>query len=78
MRKITKAEIEGFERDLLFKQIATPTYRYGQAFLNYFPWVEKSMKLDGGFAQWQANKIWNSKDRLEVLDLVDFYIEDTE
>lgn len=75
MRKITWAEIEAFEKDLLFKQIANPHYRYGQAFLNYFTWVHKLMEEDGDLGWNCASNVWNSKNRLEVLDLVDWYIE---
>ena len=78
MRKITWAEIAEFEKDLLFKQIANPDYRYGQAFLNYFSWVSTAMNSDGDLGASQGLQVWNSSNRLEVLDLVDWYIEDND
>ena len=33
---ITKKDFEEFEKDYLFQVIKNPTYRYGQAFINYF------------------------------------------
>ena len=75
MRKVTWAEIEEFERDFTIKVLATPTYRYGQAFLNYFSWVRDSMINDGDLGGAQAMNVWNSSNRSEVLDLVEWYIE---
>lgn len=77
MRKVTQVEIAEFERDLLFKQIANPHYRYGQAFLNYFSWVFTSMDEDGDLGHQQASRVWECNDRGRVLAMVDFYIEDT-
>ena len=78
MKKITWAEIAEFEKDFTLKVLANPTYRYGQAFLNYFPWVSKSMDEDGDLDAAQGLQIWNCSNRLEVLDLVDWYIEDND
>ena len=75
MRKVTWAEIAEFEKDFTHKVLANPDYRYGQAFLNYFPWVDKSMQTDGDLGQAQAIHVWESKSRKEVLDLVEWYIE---
>ena len=77
MRKVTWAEIAEFEKDFTLKVLANPTYRYGQAFLNYFSWVDDSMRNDGDLGRRDFIQVWNSSDRLEVLDLVDWYIEDT-
>ena len=75
MKKVSWAEIAEFEKDFTIKVLANPTYRYGQAFLNYFPWVEQSMQSDGDLGGAQAVHVWESKRRSEVLDLVDWYIE---
>ena len=75
MRKVTWAEIAEFEKDFTIKVLANPTYRYGQAFLNYFSWVRDSMINDGDLGGAQAMNVWNSSSRGEVLDLVDWYIE---
>ena len=78
MRKVTQAEVAEFEKDFTIKVLANPTYRYGQAFLNYFPWVHNSMVDDGDLGRRDNFAVWNSSNRLEVLDLVDWYIEDNE
>ena len=78
MRKVTWAEIAEFEKDFTHKVLANPDYRYGQAFLNYFPWVDKSMQADGDLGFAQSVHVWDSKSREEVLDLVDFYLEYSE
>ena len=78
MRKVTWAEIEEFEKDFTIKVLANPTYRYGQAFLNYFSWVHNNMLNDGDLGHSNAIAVWQSSNRLEVLDLVDWYIEDNE
>lgn len=73
MRQITQLELAEFEKDLLFKQIANPDYRYGQAFLNYFKWVEVSLVADGDLGCIQANKIWNCSNRESVLNMCNSY-----
>lgn len=78
MTKVTWAEIAEFEKDFTHKVLANPNYRYGQAFLNYFPWVYNSMNSDGDLGARDAMAVWNSSNRLEVLDLVDWYIEDND
>ena len=75
MKKVTWAEIAEFEKDYAFKVLANPTLRYGQAFLNYFSWVHDSMLHDGDLGHRDAIAVWGSSDRLEVLDLADWYIE---
>ena len=75
MRKVTWAEIEEFEKDFTLKVLANPTYRYGQAFLNYFSWVHDSLNNDGDLGLNCAIHVWQSSSREEVLDLVDWYIE---
>jgi len=69
MRSLTWAELQEFERDLLFKQLANPDYRYGQALLNYFPWIYKNLQ-DNDIRQGVVMTIWQSNDRNEVIDLV--------
>ena len=78
MKKITWAEIAEFEKDYTIKVLSNPTYRYGQAFLNYFRWVHESMNYDGDLGANQALQVWQCNNRLETLDLVDWYIEDND
>ena len=78
MRRVTWAEIEEFEKDFTHKVLANPDYRYGQAFLKYFLWVYNSMNNDGDLGRRDLMQVWHSASRAEVLDLVDWYIEDNE
>jgi hypothetical protein len=73
--KITMAEFELFEKEFLFEQIKNPTYRLGQAFINAYPKISNAIERDGdlGYARWQH--LWETKDRAEVLQLIDWFIE---
>lgn len=42
--KIPRAEYEEFLKHLAWQRLKTPDYRFGQAFLNYFPEVSKAMR----------------------------------
>lgn len=75
MRQISQLELAEFEKDLVFKQISNPDYRYGQAFLNYFSWIHKLMDEDGDLGANLASRIWNSKSRDDVLRWAYWYIE---
>ena len=72
--KITMQEFEAFEKQFLFDVLANPTYRIGQAFYNSFPKIAVSMEQDGDLGFAQASHLWNSTDRKEVLELIDWYI----
>ena len=45
--KITKEQYEEFLKHLEWQRLKTPDYRFGQAFLNYFPEISKNMRRDG-------------------------------
>ena len=72
---ITKRQLEEFEKDFTLKVLANPKYRYGQAFLNYFPWVYRNMENDGDFGNRDIFEIYECSDRNRVLEIADFYIE---
>jgi hypothetical protein len=75
--KITMQEFEEFEREFLFEKIKNPWYRLGQAFLNKFPEIEKRMEQNADLDKVaQANMIWNTNNRKEVLELLEGYIEE--
>lgn len=42
--KISKAEYRAFEQYYIIESLRNPDYRLGQAFINYFPAIER--KLD--------------------------------
>ena len=67
-------EFEEFEKQFMFDVLKNPTYRMGQAFYNSFPKIAVSMEEDGDLGYAQAHRLWNSKTRDEVLELLDWYI----
>lgn len=73
--KITIEEFELFEKEFLFQQIANPYYRLGQAFINTYPEISRSMENDGdlGYMRWQ--ELWECNNRTKVLKLIEWYIE---
>ena len=72
--KITLQEFEAFEKKFVFEVLGNPDYRLGQAFYNTFPEIALSMEEDGDIGYSQASRLWNSKDRDEVLKLIDWYL----
>ena len=67
-------EFEEFEKQFVFDVLANPYYRLGQAFYNSFPEIAVRMEEDGDIGYGQANRLWNTKNRNEVLELIDWYI----
>jgi hypothetical protein len=47
--QISKQQYEEFLKHLAWQRLKTPDYRFGQAFLNYFPVVREIMERDGVF-----------------------------
>ena len=45
--KITQEQYEEFLKHLAWMRLKAPDYRFGQAFLNYFPEISKNMRRDG-------------------------------
>ena len=45
--KITREQYEEFLKHLAWMRLKAPDYRFGQAFLNYFPDISKNMRRDG-------------------------------
>lgn len=72
--KITMQEFEEFEKQFLFEKIKNPWYRLGQAFYNSYPEIANIMERDGDIGYAQANRLWNSNNRNEVLEILDWYI----
>jgi hypothetical protein len=68
--KITKQQFNEFEKQFLIDKLATPTYRFGQAFCNSFPqsyfYIEKIKEQD-------CDRLWNTLSRQEVLEIIDHY-----
>lgn len=72
--KITMQEFEEFEKKFVFEVLGNPDYRIGQAFYNSFPEIALSMEDGGDIGYSQSSRLWNSKSRSEVLELIDWYL----
>ena len=72
--KITMQEFEAFEKQFVFEVLKNPDYRIGQAFINDYRDISHSMMADGDNGVLNNNRLWNSKDRDEVLKLIDWYL----
>ena len=59
--KITKEAYEEFLKHLVWQRLQTPDYRFGQAFLNYFPEISKMMREDGDLGS-QSEYVLYSED----------------
>ena len=44
---ITQEQYQEFLKHLAWQRLQSPDYRFGQAFLNYFPEISKNMRRDG-------------------------------
>ena len=75
MRKVTWAEIAEFEKDYAFKVLAHPDYRYGQAFLNYFPEVSRTMTNDGDLGAMDEQRLFYTTDKIEAQAMIDRWRE---
>ena len=72
--KITMQEFEAFEKRYVFEVLKNPDYRLGQAFINDYRDISNSMigDKDGIF---ENNRLWLSRDREEVLKIIERYVE---
>ena len=44
---ITQEQYQEFLKHLAWQRLQSPDYRFGQAFLNYFPEISRNMRRDG-------------------------------
>lgn len=81
---ITQQEYEDFQVDYTFKKIKEPTYRYGQAFLNYFipdagEYLISVSNLGGAPAGAHPPNLetllWHEKSYQKAKDMIEDYIE---
>ena len=65
---ITKKDFEEFEKDYLFQVIKNPTYRYGQAFINYFGEIYLSYNVLEGkpTSSWQ---LWEERNNQRAREM---------
>jgi hypothetical protein len=75
MGMISKKEYEEFLKDYTVEVLRNPDYRFGQAFLNYFPAVDRNMNNDGDLGAAAAVKLYYTTDNAEAREIIDFYIK---
>lgn len=67
--RITKEQYEEFLKHLVWTRLQAPDYRFGQAFLNYFPEISKIMCEDGDLGSQGEyvlyNECWEATARMK-------------
>jgi len=56
---ITQQQFQEFEQFYLMEVLKNPWYRYGQAFMNYFPEVE--MSFNNYNLSYSTHQLWEEK-----------------
>lgn len=72
---ISKSEYAEFLKHLAWQRLQTPDYRLGQAFLNYFPHISKSMIEDGDLGTLYEFKLFNEINDLAAQEKIDFWLD---
>ena len=68
--RITANDWEQFKRQYMFEFMRNPDYRFGQAFLNYFPALSKHL-LEGGENGHNAEqRLWNAQTQDEAMTVI--------
>ena len=68
--KITPKEWQNFKKHYMFEFIRNSDYRFGQAFLNYFPDLSKYLIADGDCGESIEQRLWNAKTQSEAMSLI--------
>ncbi len=72
---ISKQQYEEFLKDYTIEVLRNPDYRLGQAFLNYFPAVDRSMNNDGDLGAADATKLFYTTNNDEARELIDRFVK---
>jgi len=59
--KITREQYEEFLKHLVWTRLKAPDYRFGQAFLNYFPEISRLMREDGDLGSQGEYVLYNEE-----------------
>lgn len=70
---ISKDEFEKFQKQYMLEVIRDPTYRYGQAFMNYFFNSNKILLNHDDLELWNTS-LWNTSSREKAEFLINKYI----
>jgi hypothetical protein len=68
--KITPDEWQQFKKQYMFEFMRNPDYRFGQAFLNYFPELSKYLISAGERGESIEQRLWNAQKQEEVMSLI--------
>jgi hypothetical protein len=68
--KITPEDWEQFKKHYMFEFLRNADYRFGQAFLNYFPKLSKHLLEDGDRGESIEQRLWNAKTQSEAMSLI--------
>jgi hypothetical protein len=68
--KITQEDWEQFKKHYMFEFLRNADYRFGQAFLNYFPKLSKQLLEDGDRGESIEQRLWNAKTQSEAMSLI--------
>lgn len=74
--KLTKKQFDDFVKHYNWYYVQDPTYRVGQAFLNYFPAYERKLLEDGNYKQMDVAELWNDTDAERCWQQIRSYIEE--
>ena len=72
---ISQQQFEEFLKDYTIEVLRNPDYRFGQAFLNYFPAVDRLMNNDGDLGAADATKLYYTTDNNEARELIERFIK---
>ncbi len=72
---ISKQQYEEFLKDYTIEVLRNPDYRLGQAFLNYFPAVDRLMNNDGDLGAADATKLFYTINNDEARELIDRFVK---
>lgn len=68
--KITPDDWQQFKKQYMFEFMRNPDYRFGQAFLNYFPELGKHLIAGGDRGESIEQRLWNSLNQEEVMKII--------
>jgi len=73
--KISKEEYQEFLKHLAWQRLKTPDYRFGQAFLNYFPQISKELIASEQWGTLYEYNLFNEINDLEAQKIIDLWID---
>ncbi len=73
---ISQQQYEEFLKDYTIEVLRNPNYRLGQAFLNYFPAVDRLMNNDGDLGAADATKLYYTTNNDEAREMIQSYLSD--